>query len=180
MTIPVWDPEVGDLRRALGGDEQVARLDVAVDDARLVRRGQCVGSLAHNPEGVGAGQPPLPGDQRRQRLAGHQLHDQVRAAGWQIGRCLLVGGGLAVVKDLGDVRMRQRCRVAGLGTEPGPERLVGRVRRREQLDGDGAVEQFVGAAPYFAHAANRYPAGQPVTSAQQVIVHPFTRSPDTP
>lgn len=51
------NPEVGDLERAVGGEQQVARLDVLVNDALAVQVLQAVDQLAEVPERVGRAQP---------------------------------------------------------------------------------------------------------------------------
>ena len=70
------DPEVGELHLAVDADEDVAGLDVAVDVAAFVRGLQRPRGLLHDPQRL-LGIQRAPGDQRRQRLAAHQLHHQV-------------------------------------------------------------------------------------------------------
>ena len=52
---PLRDPEVDELRLAVGTDEDVRGLDVAVDDVRVVRHGEGRGHLLHQVE-----RPPEP------------------------------------------------------------------------------------------------------------------------
>ena len=111
---------------------------------------------------VASGKAAGPGQDRRQRLPVDQFHDQVGAAEL---------GGLAVVVHPRDTRVGQAGRIPRLGAEPGEECLVTRPPRGQQLHRHRAVEQLVLAAPHLAHAARRYPAGQPVAAGQQVVGH---------
>ena len=47
------DAEIPDLRAAIPGDEEVGGLDVAVDEARVVRRLQAARRLRRDPQRVG-------------------------------------------------------------------------------------------------------------------------------
>jgi hypothetical protein len=156
------DAEIGDLGGAARGDDQVAGLDVAVHDAGLVRGVERPGRLADDVQGGVGREPARPGQDRGQRLAVHQFHDQVGAA--ELRR-------LTVVVDPRDARMGQAGRVPGLGPEPGQEGLVAGPPGRQQLDRDGPVEQIILAAPHLAHAAGRDAVGQPVPAGQQIVAH---------
>ncbi len=72
------EPEVEQLRllEAAAGQEEVARLDVAVDDAAPVRAGQRVGDAAAEVDALADGQRPA-GQAVRQVLALEPLHRQV-------------------------------------------------------------------------------------------------------
>ena len=71
-------PEVEDLDAAVLRHEHVLRLQVAVDDALLVRRGQAVGDLHGEVDGL-AGREPAAGQSAAQRLAFEQLPGRRRA-----------------------------------------------------------------------------------------------------
>jgi hypothetical protein len=145
------DAEVGHLHGAVGSDQQVGRLDVAVHDPGGVRGGQPGGDLTQQVQRPLRRQPALARQHRRQRLAVHQLHDQVDqpvAAGGD-------GLSLAVVVQDGDVRVGQPGRQAGLGAEPGQEDRVAGELALEHLDRDLAAEHPVLPAPDLAHAAGR-------------------------
>ena len=132
------DAEVGQLDHAVGPDHQVARLDVAVHDAGPVRGGQPVGGLAEDVQRPVDREPALVVQDRDERVALDELHDQERQ--------LLGAGvvdGLAVVVDRGDVRVGQRGRVPGLVAEPGQEARVAHVLAAEHLGRDGPVEHPV-------------------------------------
>ena len=119
------DAEVGDLDPAVGSDQQVARLDVAVHQALGVGDGQRPGGLGHHGQGAVRGQDLLMLDDAAQRLAGDQFHDQV-------GGALL----LAVVEDIGDAHVVQERGVACLCAEPLEEAGIARVLLLEHLDGN--------------------------------------------
>ena len=156
------DAEVGDLGGAVGHDQQVARLDVAVHDPGPVGGVQGAGGLGHDVQDDVGVQPPVAFQDLRQGLPVDQFHDQVGAA---------EGAFLAVVEDPGDARVRQRGRVAGLGPEPGPELLVARVHRGQHLDRDRPAQQLVAAPPDLAHPPGRDPLDQQVAVIEYVVSH---------
>ena len=126
------DAEVGDLHLAVDGDEDVAGLHVAVHDAVTmgVTEGLCdVGGDRGRPR---RRQRRLGADDRRQRLAVDELHDDVIGA-----------VRLPPVKDRDDVRVRQVGGCLGLPAEPLDERVVRGELREEHLQGDRAVQQQV-------------------------------------
>jgi hypothetical protein len=92
---------------AFHGDQNIRRLDVAVDHAAVVCIGQ---SLQHVIGDLQRGlevQPPIPPKERKQRLAIHILHGQV-------------GELLACISDFverDDVRMNERAAHLGLAME---------------------------------------------------------------
>ena len=123
------DPEVGDLHDAVRPYEQVARLDVAVHDAAVVGGLQGGGGLRQHVEGAVDAEDAVPAQQRRQRLAVDELHDEPRPV-----------GQLAVVVDRRDPGVRQPCCVPGLGAEAGAELLVVDELGAQRLDRDRSVE----------------------------------------
>ena len=108
----------------------------------------------------GAGQAERPAVQvPGQRRPVDQLQHQVG----RIGR-----SGLAVVIDLGDVRVRERAGLLGLGPEPGQAVRLAGVLRVQQFDRDGAAQREVGATPHLAHATGRYACIEPVSPVQHL------------
>src|SRR5215216_7898068 len=89
LTERLGDAEVSDLDHAIWADEQVGRLDVAVYQPRLMGRPNSEGRLADNVQAPLHPQASLPGQQRRQRLALDQLHDQKGGRHSVIGRDVL-------------------------------------------------------------------------------------------
>ena len=86
------DPEVGDQRAAVLGEQQVLGLDVAVDHAVLVGVLERLGRLAGDPERVVHGELPLPPQPVAERLALDVRHGEPE-----------LPGGLARVVDREDV-----------------------------------------------------------------------------
>jgi hypothetical protein len=133
--------EVQDLHAAIAGDEEVLRLEIAVDDPLLVRRGQAAGDLDCVVQGLAHGQrsplQPLP-----QGLALDQLRDEK-------GRPLVV----AKVVDREDVRVVQAARGAGLLLEAPQAIRVGPQALRQDLDNHVATEPLIVGQEDFSHPA---------------------------
>ena len=175
MIAPVWVSGTELAARAMpksviftspvGRDQDVARLHVAVDHARVVRGLQPERSLPDEVHGAARVERALPADQRGERLAGHVLHHQERAA--RLAR--LPGVALAEVVDGGDVGVREVGRVPGLGPEALQEHRVVGVRPPQDLDRDLAAEHVVLAAPHLPHAAAGDPLEEPVAVAQDLV-----------
>ena len=155
------DAEVGELHLPGRGDQDVARLDVAVHQARGVGDLQRAAGLLEHVECVPQRQPSGALDHGVQRLAVDQLHHQVG------GAARVVELGLAVVVDAGDAGVVEHGDRAGLGAEPLDELGVGRELGLEHLDGDLAAEPGVQALPHLAHAAGGDEPLQPVAVGQR-------------
>jgi hypothetical protein len=136
------DAEVGDLDDALGVDDDVVRLDVAVHDAvavRVAERGEDLPRVRdRHRDGT---EPPGP-DELLQRPAFDVLHDdEVRAV------------RRAAVEDGDDVRMRETGGMRRLAPEALDELLVVRVAVVQDLDGDPAPQLLVLREVDVGHAA---------------------------
>ena len=109
------DPEVEYLDDAARGEEQVARLDVAVHHGQPVHFAEHGGDLRADGgcpgEWRGRGVVVVLGDQVGQLRAGEQLHDQVQVAGGLVGACVVDGR---------DARVRQGGGGLHLAQEPQP------------------------------------------------------------
>src|SRR5690606_7258549 len=92
----------------------------------------------------------------RERLAGHELHDEV-------GRAVL----LAVVEDARDALVVHEGGVAGLGAEALEEARIPHVLVFEDLDRDSAADDVVGRLPHLAHAADGDTGTQLITPAER-------------
>ena len=143
--------EVEDLGLSIGRDHDVARLDVAVDDAVLVGLGQPPGDLGGDPDRFGRRQVPL-GDPVLQAFARIAGHDDVKAA--VLGLIDLVDGA-----DVGVVEARRGARFVD---ETLPGLGVRRRARGEELEGDRPVETEVLGFVNDTHAAPAEPAGDAV------------------
>ena len=136
------DAEVRDLDAPLVVDEDVVRLDVAVDDAVPVRVAEGGEHLPHVGDRDRDGARAAGDDQLLERPPLDVLHDdEVRAA------------GLAAVEDRDDVRMRETGGVRRLPPEALDELRVVRVAVVEHLDRDLAAELLVLGEPDVGHAA---------------------------
>ena len=155
------DAEVGDLHLAGRGDQDVARLDVAVHQAGGVRDLQRAAGLLEHVQRVPQRQPAGALEHRVQRLAVDQLHHQVG------GAALAVHVGLAVVVDAGDARVVEHRGGARLGAEPLDELGVRGELGLEHLDRDAAAQPAVDGLPHLAHAAGGDQPLQPVAAGQR-------------
>ena len=136
------EAEVGDLRAAAAVDHDVAGLEVAVQHALVVRRGEARAHLARDLDRLVLGKPPDAAQERGQILAVDVLHGEE-----------VPPLDLADVVDAADVGVRDAARVAHLGVEAlDPGRLRGELRRQE-LQRDGLAELQVVGAVDLAHAA---------------------------
>ena len=151
------DPEVGQLHRPAGAEEDVARLDVAVDDPRGVGRAQ------RGQHGRGDGECLVdveravlgkPGGHRR---AVDQLHHQVEIA-----------VGLPGVEHCNGVGMGEARRRAGLADEPLPPDPID-PRRGSQLDRHWAVEAQVVGGDHPRHATRAEKRAETITACDHLL-----------
>jgi hypothetical protein len=100
------DAEVDDLHPPIAPDQDIAGLDVAVDDAPGVTRGERAADAGRDAGRLGRRQGAVPAQDRRQVLAVHVLHHDERPR-----------RVLAVVVHGDDVRVAQRGGVLRLLAE---------------------------------------------------------------
>jgi hypothetical protein len=153
LVVGAGEAEVGDADAAVVADEDVVGLDVAVDEAGPVGRGEALASLQDAVEerlpGPRLGAPPL-----AQVGADDQLHRHEQA--------LVV---VADVVDLDDVGVRQAGERLGLALHALLD--VGAVGGlAQQLEGDAAVELIVVGDVDLAHAALGELADQRVAAGE--------------
>jgi len=148
------DAEVEHLRLAAPGDEDVRRLDVAVDDAAGVRGVETVGDLDAEIEHAVERQRSAR-DLLLQRVAVEQLHHDELLA--------LV---LADVVNRADVRVVERRGHARLASEPIERLRVGGEIRGQELQRDLAAQADVFGAVHHAHAARAEPLQDLVVTDQ--------------
>ncbi len=132
--------EVEDLGVPVLRDEDVLRLEVAVHDARLVRRLQRLGDLD---------------GQRQRALELHRCAQQFpkRGAVEQLLHHEVHAALVADVVHRGDVRVVERRRRPRLLLEPGQPLRVGGELLGQHLDGHLAAQARVLRQPHLAHAA---------------------------
>ena len=136
--------EVEQLRVAARRDEDVRRLDVAVDDARRMRGVERIGDL-HADVDDGSDRKRSAREPFVQREAAEQFHYEIRAS---------VGfGGLADVVNRADIRMIEPRRGAGFALEAGQMFFRGGQRGGEQLERDVPVKRQIVCLVDLAHAA---------------------------
>nr|BFE75625.1 hypothetical protein GCM10020092_089260 [Actinoplanes digitatis] len=146
---------------AVGLDDQVAGLDVAVHRAVLVGGVQGVARLRHDRHGLGDAEAALLLEPGGERLAVHIRHHEVSAV------VLVVGVPGAVVVDLDDAGVAEGGHHPRLAVEAGGELRVGEHRGAQHLDGDRAAEHHVGATPHVTHATGGDALVQPVAVVQE-------------
>ena len=135
------ETEVEDLDHAVGGQLDVRRLQVAVNDPALVRRLERLRDLPREIDRFGEGQPSSL-QALGQILAGDQLHREEAMA--------LV---LMEAVDRCDVRMVEGGQDLGLPLEASESLGTLGERRREEFQRNLPVELGVSGAPDFAHAS---------------------------
>jgi hypothetical protein len=142
------DPEVEDLRPLAAGhggildDEDVLRLQIAVDDALGVRGAERAADQPHQRQGLEQADRAEPPEPAVQRLTVEPLHDDVRAD----------LGLMAEVEHLDDAGIRDPGHRARLVEEPLDHLFMGRQRRLQHLDRGRPTEQRVLGEVDRAHA----------------------------
>src|SRR5262249_41849369 len=129
--LDLGEAEVEDLHASLRVDDQVAGLQVAMDDPLRVRRLERIGDLDADVEQLVELEAALLGV-LRERLALEELHDDVRTALVLLDRV-----------DRADAGMVQRRRRARLALEAVERRGIGEALLGEELERDLAAETAV-------------------------------------
>ena len=142
---PRGEAAVENLRLVLRRDEDVARMDVAVDDALAVRLGERVGDL-HGEVGGAARIQRTSRDHCLERLAGNEFFDEKEPT--------LILADLVHCREVG---MRERGARARVGEEPLAPLAVGRDIVRQYFDRDGTSQPRIARAVHLAHAAGADP-----------------------
>ena len=134
-------PEIQDLYRALRGDLDIGRLQIAVHDTGRMRRCEGIDNLFRDREGH-----ILRESAAAQTVGQRQPFDELEhEAGHAVGVFELV-----YRSDMGMIQRRQQ---ASLAREPRQPFLDRREVGRQHLDGDGAVQASIARAIHLAHAA---------------------------
>ncbi len=150
---------LGDLVIVVRHQEDVVGLEIAVDDARLVRAAEGARDVRDHAHGVHVRQPAQLEEPVRERLAVEQLH---RDEG--DGRRLVD----AVIDDLHDVGAAQRGRGLRLPLEALEHLRLRADLRIDELDGDRRVERQVLRFPHRSHPALTELLGQAVTAGDDL------------
>ena len=163
--------EVQHLHRAVRPDLDVGGLQVAVDDALLVRGFERLGDLLRDRQRLVERNRPLR-DAVGERRPLDQLHDE----------------GLHTIRllqtvDVSDVRMIERGEDLRLSLEPREPVRVRRERIRQHLQGIVPLERRVMGAPDLAHPALANQGGdfigaEATAGADAIPTHPDIERPD--
>jgi len=145
--------KVGQLGQSVRAQEDVAGLDVAVDEVRRVGRGEAAADVGDDPRGLAPGQGALAPQPGLCAAAGHQLHDDVGPA-----------VALADVVHGDDVGMVEPGRRPRLQEEPLERLVAGGWAARQDLDRHGALQPHVFAGVDGAHAAPAEPPRDAIPS----------------
>jgi hypothetical protein len=123
-------------------DHDVGRLEVTVQHAFVVRRGQACAKAAGDLDGFIPRQPPDAAQQRAQVFPIHMFHGEE-------GQPVQV----ADIVHAAHIGMRDLARDAHFGVQPGHHAFVVRDRLRQEFQCDQLSEFQVAGAVDFAHAA---------------------------
>ncbi len=143
--------KISDLDPSLGIEEAIRRFDIAVNDAELMRLLKPLDHVEDLRDRLVRGERAVIFDEGLERLAGHQLHDDVRTTR------LLVGP-----QNEHAARMFDRAGQAALLAEPFDGVPRGDVLGRDQLQGHPTAPVRVLRLEDGSHAAAAEPANQPV------------------
>jgi hypothetical protein len=150
------EAEVGHLDAAVGVQQDVLGLDVAVDQPGAVRGSQRGEHRLHDLQRLARTEPAALGEQGAQGASRDVLHRQEHVA---------LAGALVVHGD--HARVRQRRSVLGLADEASYELLVAHEVRVHDLQGHRALELGVMADVHRRHAA----LGDPRLDAVAPVEH---------
>ena len=138
--------EVRDLDGIVGGEHEVRRLDVAVDDVAFMRELQRAAGLIHDAKRARQGKRVAAIEQRLQALSLHQFHGDVVEAVF-----------LARVENHHDVGMRQQTSGARFGLEPceefGARETCALFAQPDGFDRNGTPDHRVHGFVNDAHCA---------------------------
>ena len=142
------------LRVAALVHHDIGRLQVAVDDATIVRRRQPRANFTGRLHGLICWQTADTRQQRRQIFAVHILHGEERRA-----------PEFADIVDAADVRVRNLARDAHLAMEALQQPLVARGFLGKKLERHRLPQHQIGGTIDFAHAAAAQQVNDAVASA---------------
>ena len=149
----VRDAEVGDADVAVAVDHHVGRLQIAMEHAALVRRGDAGAELPRELDRLVLRNPSDAAQQRRQILAVDVFHREEAAA-----------VGFAEVVEAADVLVRHLARRAQLVVELREVRRIAGDPFGQELQRDRLIERQIVGAIDFAHAAAAEQRDQPIAA----------------
>jgi hypothetical protein len=150
------DAEVGDARPVFGVEQDVGRLEVAVDDAEPVRVGEACRDAGRDARRLVVRQRPTVADAVLERASGQELEHHVRPV-----------LALAEVEDPRDVGVRERRDGARLALEADRVGVAG-----EQLDCHAASQLEVLGLPHRRGSAVTEAPLEAVSAADHLPGHP--------
>ena len=154
------DTEVGEDHPTAVAEVHVGRLDVSVDEARLVSRLQHVEKAESNPCHLIDRQRPLGIDRLCQRSPRQHLHDDPRAT--VLLDNVVDADGSVVVDACGGARFAEHTQTGCLGG------LLGhRVAQDDLLERDRPFQQLILGEPNLPHAAATQHRPEPVTAGHE-------------
>src|SRR5688500_11933004 len=136
------DAEVDEVSEVGPGDQDVGRLDVAVQDAMAVGVGESLGYLCDQGDGA-AGIQPTSSDDLVEACAVDETHVDVEPA-----------VTLAEVVNRNDVRVLEARRAVRLSAEPSTEVLIARDIGWKELERHGAATTSIERPVNLAHPAS--------------------------
>jgi len=136
------DPEIGDHRQPVLVEHDVVGLDVAVDDAALVRVREGARHLDQDLTDLGRRERAARGQHGRQRLTAQELHDEIDHP-----------AGLADAIDRDDAGVFELGGRTRFALEPLDELLVEREGERQDLDRHVALQLFLARLEDDGHPA---------------------------
>ena len=139
--------KVGDLCRAVGWNEDVLWLNVAVDHADAVGGTQSLKGIGRVAQGLGNSKGALRAQQLAQVRSVDEFHDEEALTGDD-----------TLVEDGDDTGVHDACCGSCLAAEACDEVLGVRQVRVHDLEGDGSIKAFVLCDVHGGHAATREPA----------------------
>ncbi len=153
------DAEIGDLHRAVPGQHDVARFDVAVIDTGLVGHRERTGGIGCYLCGAAGEQRPLGAPDVTQRPTRNELHHHV------VGVPVLTE-----VVDAHDVGVGEVGGGLGFPLEPGDERIVRGELGMQDLDRDGSAQAEILGLEHVGHPPSGEMTRDAVTPGQDAGV----------
>ena len=154
------DPEVREQGTAIGREDDVGGLHVAMDDAGRMRRHERCRDVADNSDRFADRKLPVLREVVSERRPGHVVEND---------RSLVVGQ--VAVANADDIRAFERLERPRLAFEPPAGGRIGEDDRMQPLDRDFVAGLLVDGAPYLGAPAGSGAFEQPVAPEQDSLFH---------